>query len=164
LRLIAMDLRTKHLSLIPKTRDQVLAHLDLLPAEQRKEVSPVWLARVQSMEIPDTWTLGFDVFHHGLGAVIGGCGFKGPPDHAGTVEIAYGIDAAQRGKGYATEAAEAAVDYAFRDASVRVVIAHTLSSTNASARVLTKAGFRYAGQVIDPEDGEVCRWERHRDG
>ena len=44
------------------------------------------------------------------------------------------------------------------------MIAHTLSSANASARVLTKSGFRYVGQVIDPEDGEVCRWERHEMG
>jgi RimJ/RimL family protein N-acetyltransferase len=159
-----MELRTKHLSLIPNTPAQALARVDRMPAEQRAQVSPVWLARVQSMETPDTWTLGFDVFHHGLGTTIGGCGFKGPPDHTGTVEIAYAIDAAQQGNGYATEAAEAMVEYAYRDARVRMVIAHTLSSANASARVLTKSGFRYVGQVIDPEDGEVCRWERHRDG
>jgi RimJ/RimL family protein N-acetyltransferase len=159
-----MELRTKHLSLIPNTPAQALARVDRMPAEQRAQVSPVWLARVQSMETPDTWTLGFDVFHHGLGTTIGGCGFKGPPDHTGTVEIAYAIDAAQQGNGYATEGAEAMVEYAYRDARVRTVIAHTLSSANASARVLTKSGFRYVGQVIDPEDGEVCRWERHRDG
>ena len=34
---------------------------------------------------------------------------------------------------------------------------------NASTRVLTKCGFRHIGQVIDPEDGPVWRWERHRD-
>ena len=108
-----MELRTKNLSLIPNTRDQALARVDRMPAEQRAQVSPVWLARVQSMETPDIWTLGFDVFHHGLGTTIGGCGFKGPPDHTGTVEIAYGIDASQQGKGYATEAAEAIVSMPF---------------------------------------------------
>src|SRR5262249_45353120 len=120
-----MELRTKNLSLIPKTREQALAHVESMPAEHRAQVSPVWLARVQSMQTPDPWTLGFDVFHHGLRAVIGGCGFKGPPDDAGAVEIAYGIDADQRGNGYATEAAEAMVVYAFCDARVRTVLAHT---------------------------------------
>src|SRR5215510_7515752 len=99
-----MELRSKRLSLILKTREQVLAQIDAMPAEQRKEVSPVWLARLRAMEIPDIWTVGFDVFHRELGAVIGGCGFKGPPDRDGMVEIAYGIDAAHRGSGYATEA------------------------------------------------------------
>jgi RimJ/RimL family protein N-acetyltransferase len=55
------------------------------------------------------------------------------------------------------------VAYAFHDDRVQTVLAHTLSSNPASARVLTKSGFRYVGQVIDPEDGEVCRWERSRD-
>jgi RimJ/RimL family protein N-acetyltransferase len=159
-----MELRTKHLSLFPKTREQALADIDRMSAENRAQVSPVWLARVQAMQTPDPWTLGFDIVHRGLGAVVGGCGFKGPPDAAGAVEIAYGIDAAQRGNGYATEAAAAMVAYAFGDDRVRTVLAHTLSATGASARVLTKSGFRHVGQVIDPEDGEVCRWERTRDG
>ncbi|MGH7631966.1 MAG: hypothetical protein ACREOF_21740 [Gemmatimonadales bacterium] len=30
---------------------------------------------------------------------------------------------------------------------------------NASARVLEKLGFRRLGEVIDPEDGPVWRWE-----
>src|SRR5215813_10306507 len=158
-----MGLQTKHLTLIPKTRDQVLADIEKLTPEVRAEVSPVWLARVQSMETPDFWMLGFGIFHHDLRAVIGGCGFKGPPDEAGAVEISYGIDVNQRGNGYATEAAGAMVEYAFRDVRVRTVLAHTVSSTGASARVLAKSGFRYVGQVIDPEDGEVCRWERCRD-
>jgi RimJ/RimL family protein N-acetyltransferase len=159
-----MELHTKNLTLIPKTREEALAQVAEMPAEWRREVSPVWLARVQSMTTPDPWTLGFTVFHRGLDAVVGGCGFKGPPNHEGTVEIAYGIDAAHQGNGYATEAAEALVAYAFRDARVRTVIAHTLSATQASARVLTKSHFRCVGQVLDPEDGEVWRWESTRDG
>jgi RimJ/RimL family protein N-acetyltransferase len=31
---------------------------------------------------------------------------------------------------------------------------------NASARVLAKCGFRRVGEVIDPEDGLVWRWEK----
>jgi RimJ/RimL family protein N-acetyltransferase len=114
------------------------------------------------MTVPDPWTLGFVVFHRNLEIVVGGCGFKGPPDKEGVVEIAYGIDSAHQGKGYATEAAEAMVAFAFRDPSVQIVIAHTLSAEQASARVLTKSKFQCVGQVIDPEDGEVWRWERRR--
>ena len=37
--------------------------------------------------------------------------------------------------------------------------AHSRPENLASARVLEKSGFRRVGQVIDPEDGLVCRWE-----
>jgi len=87
---------------------------------------------------------------------------RGPPDSAGVVEIAYGIDEEYRGRGYATEAARALTDFAFADAKVRIVCAHTLPEKNASARVLTKCGFTLLGEMIDPEDGLVWRWEQRR--
>ena len=62
--------------------------------------------------------------------------------------------------GYATEAAQSLTEYAFSSGKVRVVRAHTLPEPNASTRVLTKCGFRRIGEVIDPEDGLVWRWER----
>jgi RimJ/RimL family protein N-acetyltransferase len=68
-----------------------------------------------------------------------------------------------QGKGYATEAAEALVNYALGHSQVRVVRAHTLLESNASARVLTKCGFRRIGEVIDPDDGRVWRWEKRKD-
>ena len=76
------------------------------------------------------------------------------------MEIAYGIAPEHQGKGYATEAAEALTAYAFGSGQVRVVRAHTLPESNASGRVLTKCGFRNIGEVIDPEDGLVWRWEK----
>src|SRR5205085_256855 len=93
---------------------------------------------------------------------IGQCGFKGPPDGEGCVEIAYGIDPEHRGNGYATEAAGALVQYAFASDLVRVVRAHTLPELNASTRVLSKCGFRNVGEVVDPDDGLVWRWEIRR--
>jgi RimJ/RimL family protein N-acetyltransferase len=41
-----------------------------------------------------------------------------------------------------------------------LIRAHTLPEMNASCRVLEKAGFKRLGEVIDPEDGLVWRWER----
>jgi RimJ/RimL family protein N-acetyltransferase len=94
--------------------------------------------------------------------VVGGCGFKGPPDPEGVVEIAYGVAPDHQNKGFATEAAGALVDFAFRSGQVRTVRAHTFEQTNASTRVLSKCGFRPVGPVIDPEDGMVWRWETER--
>ena len=95
----------------------------------------------------------------GTGAGVGSCGFKGPPDANGTVEIAYGIAPAHQNKGYATEAAAALVRFALASGEVRVVRAHTRERAGASARVLAKCHFEPLGQVVDPEDGLVWRWE-----
>lgn len=84
------------------------------------------------------------------------------PDADGLVEIAYGIDEAFQGHGYATEAAAALVDFAFADPRVRVVCAHTLCQAAASPRVLEKCGFTHVGEVVDPEDGPVWRFEKRR--
>lgn len=91
--------------------------------------------------------------------IVGVCSFKGNPDRAGEVEISYGTMPALEGRGFATEMAMALVRIAFESSEVRTVIAHTLPESNASGRVLTKTGLTLAGEVIDPEDGRVWRWE-----
>jgi ribosomal-protein-alanine N-acetyltransferase len=75
------------------------------------------------------------------------------------VEIAYGIVPEFQGRGYATEVARALVTYAIESGLVRTVRAHTLASPNASTRVLKKCGFTFTGEVIEPDDGLVWRWE-----
>jgi len=125
-----------------------------------KDVSPDWLARLEVSTEADPWTHGFGLLHVASGTVIGAGGFKGPPGADGVVEIAYGVVPDYQGKGYATEAAQALVAYAFSSGRVRVVRAHTLPEPNASTRVLAKCGFRHIGEVVDPEDGLVWRWEK----
>ncbi len=91
--------------------------------------------------------------------LVGVCGFKGNPNAAGEVEIAYGTVPGFEGRGYATEMARALVGIAFGSPAVRRAIAHTLPENNASTRLLQKIGMRNAGEVMDPEDGKVWRWE-----
>ena len=93
--------------------------------------------------------------------LVGTCGFKGNPDVEGAVEIAYFTVPGDEGRGIATAIAARMVELA-SDATppIRIVRAHTLPEVNASGRVLTKAGFARVGEVIDPEDGLVWRWER----
>jgi ribosomal-protein-alanine N-acetyltransferase len=126
------------------------------------EVSEDWLASLREMSSPDPWRLGFAVVHPESRAVIGTGAFKGPADQNGVVEIAYGIAPEHQSRGYATEVARALVAYAMKSSTVKVVRAHTLPSANASTKVLTKCGFEFIGEVIDPEDGLVWRWELTR--
>lgn len=126
------------------------------------EISPTWMTRIQTATVADPWIDGFALVHIASNTVIGSASFKGPPDRDGAVEVAYGIVPSQQGRGYATEATMALVAYAFADGRVHVVRAHTLPHNDASGRVLTKCGFMRVGQLTDPEDGPVWRWEISR--
>ena len=123
------------------------------------DVSAAWLAQLRAAEQADPWTLGFAVVERESDAVVGTVGFKGPPDADGAVEVAYGVVPSREGRGYATEAAGAVVTFARQDGRVGRVIAHTLPTPNASTRVLAKLGFTHVGEVVDPDDGPVWRWE-----
>ena len=155
--------QTKSLKLVPQTREEVRAYIEQMPPHERAEVSAAWLALLDGSSSIDPWIHGFVLVHRATNSVIGKCGFKGPPGADGAVEIAYGVAPEHQGKGYATEAAEALVSYAFGNGQVSVVRAHTLPEPNASTRVLTKCGFQRVGEVIDPEDGLVWRWERNKE-
>lgn len=88
------------------------------------------------------------------GQVIGGCGFLGPPDTKGSVEIGYGLAPSQRGKGIATEAVNGLVDKAWTDPLVTLVFALTEEGNEPSQGVLRRAGFRQVDSGI-----EQLRWE-----
>lgn len=72
--------------------------------------------------------------------VLGSCGFKGPPDAAGEVEIGYGIHQLHEGRGYTTEAVAALCAWALAQPPVTAVLAETEQWNLASQRVLEKCG------------------------
>jgi RimJ/RimL family protein N-acetyltransferase len=154
---------TKNLRLTVQTPATVLDSIAAMSESDRAQVSPEWLARARAATSPDPWTHGFAIVHPASGATVGSCGFKGPPSAEGVVEIAYGVDPAYQGRGYATEVARALVEYAIGSGNISLVLAHTLPRENASTRVLTKSGFEFVGEVLDPEDGRVWRWELRAD-
>lgn len=154
-----MEIQAERIKIVLQTPEEVLARIEAMSPLEKAEISGDWLARVRASSSADPWTHGFTMVHRASGAVVGSCGYKGPPDADGVVEIAYGVDPAYQGRGYATEAARALVDYAWGTGAVRVVRAHTRPEPNASTGVLTKCGFEWVGEVVDPEDGLVWRWE-----
>lgn len=156
-------IRAGSLALIPNTLDMARALVAEMDAMQRAELSPEWMARVDS-GTADAWTLGYTMMLRRTGVRVGTCGYKGPPGPDGVVEIAYGVSPENEGNGYASDAARGLVGRAFGSGLVRLVRAHTLSVEGASPRVLRKCGFRCLGQVVDPEDGLVWRWEREESG
>jgi [ribosomal protein S5]-alanine N-acetyltransferase len=140
----------------------VRAAIETMDAADKAQLSGDWLARLRASTSPDPWVHGFSMVQLDTGITVGQCGFKGPPDSDGVVEIAYGVASDQERKGFATEAARALLTFAFSIDQVKLVRAHTLPASNASKRVLAKCGFRYVGEINDPEDGLVCRFETTR--
>ena len=133
--------------------------VEAMDPSEKAQLSADWLAQLYASTSADPWTHGFSLVHRDSDIVVGKSGFKGPPAADGVVEIAYSVVPDYQGKGYATEAAQALVAFALSSGRVRVVRAHTLPESNASTRVLAKCGFRHVGEVIDPDDGLVWRWE-----
>jgi [ribosomal protein S5]-alanine N-acetyltransferase len=92
-------------------------------------------------------------------ALVGLGGFKSVPDSKRTVEIGYSVAPNYQGRGFATFAARQFIEIAFESKLVDCVCAHTLAEPNASTRVLEKCGMTKVSETIDPDVGNVWRWE-----
>ena len=153
-----MEPQTPNLRLILQTREDVRTMIEGMSPFEKAQLSAAWLAQYEASGPADPWVHGFRLVHRSSGNIVGFCSFKGPPAD-GVVEIAYGIAPDEQGKGYATEAAQALVAFARTFPEVKVIRAHTLADGAASKRVLEKCGFQCVGEVVDPEDGPVLRFE-----
>ncbi|WP_242267149.1 GNAT family N-acetyltransferase [Bacillus cereus group sp. BfR-BA-01518] len=70
--------------------------------------------------------------------VLGDIGFKGKPNEEHAVEVGYGFIEKYWNKGYATEAVQELIDWAFQTGEVETIIAETLLDNYGSIRVLEK--------------------------
>lgn len=97
----------------------------------------------------DTGPGTFLVLHQGL--VVGDCGWFGPPDDAGEVEIGYGLAPSARGQGLGTAAVQALLAWV-REQGARHVRAEVLPGNEPSLRLLARLGFEKteerAGHVV----------------
>lgn len=91
--------------------------------------------------------------------LIGTCGYKGPPEPDGSVEIGYEIADAYQSRGFATEAARALLHHALIHPAVKSVKACTLAEENPSVKLLRRLDFRFIQEEIDIEDGKIWTWE-----
>ena len=137
--------------------------VEAMNPSERALLSADWLTRLHAATSADIWTHGFDLVFQDEGIIVGQASFTKPPAADGVVEIAYRVTPDYQGRGFATEAAQALVAFAFSSRRVCVVCAYTLPEANASTRVLAKCGFRHIGEVTHPEDGLVWLWEKHNE-
>jgi RimJ/RimL family protein N-acetyltransferase len=68
----------------------------------------------------------------------------------------YALDPAHHGKGYATEAAQALIDYAFQYLNLKRIVANTEFTNLASQAVMKRLGMTlYRNETGEPEWFEV---------
>ena len=114
------------------------------PVEGTLDASRMLLRQVASQQ----WRPGFGMYQiirRRDSTIIGDIGFHSPPDAQGRVVVGFGLAASARGQGYATEALVALTRWAVAQPEVRVVAADTTHANVASQAVVTRAGFRHAG-------------------
>lgn len=94
--------------------------------------------------------------------VVGSAGTGFPTGEPPTSVMGYGIYPEFEGHGYATEAAQGLVAWAFAHPSVAVVRATIHAWNAASRRVAVKTGLRETGRRLTTDDGVLDVWEIER--
>jgi len=123
-----------------------------------REVVEQTLSYQETIDATEPWC-GYLCSRPEDGVLIGSGGFKGIPDRTGAVEIAYYTFAPFEGAGLGRATATALCALA-RDEGASVIVAHTLPEPSASTSILEGLGFGRTGELTDPDDGLVWRWER----
>jgi [ribosomal protein S5]-alanine N-acetyltransferase len=91
------------------------------------------------------------------GHIVGCCGFHPPSGPDGAYELVYHLRRDRWGRGLATEAAGAALDYLFQRRPDATVVAAVSRSNPASERVLRKLGFSHEADVGDEKTFHLRR-------
>ncbi|MQY11373.1 hypothetical protein SRB5_14890 [Streptomyces sp. RB5] len=144
------DLATKRLVLHPLTRAEAEEILTGSPGAHWAPDYPTpgdtIAANRYLSATADPFPFGnFEIRLRADGRAIGGLGFHGPMDTTGTVTIGYGLIPSARGKGYASEALRALLEFARSQGAVRVK-GDADHANVASHRVMLAAGMRAVGE------------------
>jgi [ribosomal protein S5]-alanine N-acetyltransferase len=99
--------------------------------------------------------------------MVGHAGFHGPPGVNGpskpnALELGYTVFPQFRGHGYATEAAEALIDWAAQVHGIRHFIASIAPANAPSLAVVRNLGFVQTGEQWDEQDGLELVFELQR--
>ena len=113
---------------------------------------------------PDGW-VQLSVEDRTTGQLVGDVGMSPAAGEPGVMKVGYTISPVYQGKGYATEAVAALVDYAFDVLEADVVRAYASADNAASIRVAEKAGLTLMERMEHRNGDHVwygVRYERRR--
>jgi RimJ/RimL family protein N-acetyltransferase len=93
------------------------------------------------------------------GELIGNCGIRMKSEGAREADIGYELDPRYWGKGYASEAARAIVQFGFSELHLHRVWSCCVADNVGSARVLEKLGMRQEGRLRENEFYKGRWWD-----
>ncbi|HYW09682.1 MAG TPA: GNAT family N-acetyltransferase [Longimicrobium sp.] len=138
--------------------DREVAHTTLnIPHPYPEGAAAAWI-RTQASAFAHGDLAVFGIELQQGGELVGTCGLRLEAGHS-RAEIGYWIGREYWGRGVATEAAHAVVEYAFAHLRLRRVYAHHYSRNPASGTVLTKVGMRHEGRMRE----HILKWGVHED-
>lgn len=139
------NIKTKRLILSPMTTEQLEVLIEKTEDDVLKAAYSEMLNGVQNHAGKEKWYTNWTISLKESGIIIGGICFKGEPNQSKTVEIGYGINDEYQGKGFATEAIKAIMEWAFSQNDCYYIQAQTDENNIASQRVLEKNEFKKLG-------------------
>lgn len=162
----SLQMTTSRLELIPCTLDiaRAAATKNKLQLEKLLGVKVLdkWFAG-EVLDFLPTYTkmlqddieqLGWGVWlmvHIDDSTLIGDLGFTGKPDEQGTVEMGYEVLPAYRNHGYAFEAVQALVNFAFTHPELKRIISNCSRDNIASLRIIEKLKMQYLETFDSPD-------------
>ena len=135
----------------------LIYELNLDPDVTRYTGDPVKDLHHAQLILEQTILPQYALYNHGRWAVhvkpdlefIGWCGLKNRPER-NEIDLGYRFIKNAWGKGYATEAAYACLNYGFKTLNLHRVVGRAMPQNIASLRVLEKCGMQYIGdEVVD---------------
>jgi RimJ/RimL family protein N-acetyltransferase len=174
-------LKSKHLELVPLTYEEIVilqksrAELETLKgwtvsaqwidADYKQEIEDAfgyWLPQTAANPEHYIWFTAWEIILTEKNLAIGAIGFMGLPNQFGETMVGYHIDKNYQKKGFATEALNCLLHWAFQNKDLKAVVADTLFENPASHKVLQKNGFLFAGESKE-EDIHVWQWKLFRE-
>ena len=135
-----LEIKTKRLTLRPMSDGEIEAQMERIDDDDLRAAYGEMLDGCKRDPENRIWYAPWKMTLKDTQESIGDLCFKGPvKNHA--VEIGYGVQPEQGGRGYATEALRAMTQWAFNQKDVIFVEAETTPNNKASQRVLEKCGF-----------------------
>lgn len=93
------------------------------------------------------------------GQLIGNCGVRRKAENDWEADIGYELAPDYWGKGYATEAALAIINFGFQELKLHRISSQCIVENTASARVLEKVGLRLEGRLRENEYFKDRWWD-----
>jgi RimJ/RimL family protein N-acetyltransferase len=171
-------LRTPRLELSPLSAESIDALLEgnskrlrsltgadfphpVAPPPYMADSLPVVLGRLRSHPEEAQWW-SWVVLRRDSREALGAIALGGRPDPTGAVLVGYAMYPGSEGRGYATEAVRAIVDWVFSQDGVRTVRALAPVWNTPAVHVAEKVGMRPVASNEDDEVGEVLVYETSR--